>query len=153
RHEDRYGPRPQAADAGSVRPDSQSGPTDEQRRLRARHMVMRRLLDDPVVYLVDLSPDEQQYLQATIGAVSSWLADAGLRAERRLEGWAVIDESEESTDVLFPAANSVVHQAGLLLLDQLHADGRPGWAAHPRVVTELATLLARHPRWARTYQG
>jgi uncharacterized protein (TIGR02678 family) len=152
RHEDRYGPRPQPSGSGDGQPDPPA-PTEEQRRLRARHMVMRRLLDDPVVHLADLGPDERQYLQATIAAVSSWLTEAGLHPERRLEGWAVIDESEQATDLVFPAAGSVVHQAALLLLDRLTIDGQGGWFARGRVVAELADLLARHPRWARTYQG
>jgi uncharacterized protein (TIGR02678 family) len=117
---------------------------------------MRRLLDDPVVYFDDLDLDERQYLQAAVGPLTTWVMEAGLRLERRAEGWAAIDESEEATDVVFPQPHSIVKQAALLVLDRLVADRcqapSASWVAAGRIQAEVATLLAAHPRWARTYQ-
>lgn len=150
-YEDRYGPQLGGADPSA--PGEHPTPTDEQRRIRARHRIMRRLLDNAVVYHDELDPDERQYLQATIGPLSTWVEQAGLQLERRAEGWAAIDVTGESTDIAFPGPNSVVHQAALLLLDALTSATRTAdWVPRIRVEHELALLLARHSGWARTYR-
>lgn len=129
-----------------------------------RHVLARRLLDDPVVHLDDCTDDQRDYLAS--GAGRTWLrarvAEAGLILEERAEGLAVVDEAGRTTDDTFPAPNGTVHQMALLLIDHLvaeapTADGT-GLERRPRTRTrtELAAAveqrLAAHPNWAKAYQ-
>ncbi len=94
--------------------------TDEGNRLRARHRVMRRLLDDPVVYYDDLDEPERDWLLHSLGYVHDLLdRDVGLALERRSEGVLAIDPERELTDDTFPDGNSTVKHAALLLAEQL----------------------------------
>lgn len=96
--------------------------TDEGLRLRARHRVMRRLLDDPVVHLDDLDDRERDWLRHSLRFVHDTLDhDVGLLLERRAEGALAVDPDRELTDETFPDANSTVKHAALLLAEQLTA--------------------------------
>lgn len=149
--------------ANDVEPDDQEEPVravgDEQRTRWLRHSLARRLLDDPVVYLEDLSPAQREYLANPAGR--RWLldraADAGLDVEQRAEGLLAIDPGGEATDELFPAPNDNVRQAALLLTDELVDE--PG---EQRELSELSAvqlarwarqLLGQHPGWARQYRN
>ncbi len=131
------------------------GTTDEQLRRRARHRIMRTLLDDPVLYLSSLSPSERAYLQQAIGGIANWAAEAGMVLERRAEGWALIDPDDIATDMRFPEGNDLVKFAALLLLSALQPDHVPaGPVRYPRHSAErvIAERLRANPTWARAYQ-
>lgn len=84
--------------------------SDEGRRSAARHDLARRLLDDPVVYFDDLEADTLAYLQNQRGPLASRLAEAaGLVAEQRAEGVALIDADGELTDIALPAEGTAAH--------------------------------------------
>ena len=175
-HEDRYGPwidperiAPEdddtfAAPAAAVRSivraralavSGAPGVSDEQHRRRARHRIMRMLLDDPVLYLDRLEPSERSYLQQTISSLAQWTAEAGMELERRAEGWALIDPDSHATDLRFPEGDDLVKFAGLLLLGALQpADTPHGPVRHPLRAAErvLADRLRANPTWARGYQ-
>ena len=95
-YESRYGPwvPPQVPPFPDV-----PAASDDQVRLRARHRIMRILLDDPVLYLDQLSAAERSYLQQTIGGITNWVTEAGMVLGRRAEGWAAIDPDRASRPI------------------------------------------------------
>lgn len=143
--EPRYGPARDDEDA------------DEQQRNRwRRHSLARRLLDDPVVHLDDLTDAQRDYLTSQAGR--QWLrdrvAEAGFVLEKRAEGWAAVDPDAIATDRVFPGPGDNIKQAALLLLDRfvevdvvgarrLVSRGRADLEAH------LLDLLDRHRGWAK----
>jgi uncharacterized protein (TIGR02678 family) len=130
--------------------------TDEQLRRRARHRIMRILLDNPVLYLDLLSAGERAYLQQATGGIANWAADAGMVLERRAEGWALIDPDDIATDTRFPEGNDLVKFAALLLLGALQPGDVPdGPVRYPRHAAErvIAERLRANPTWARAYQA
>lgn len=94
--------------------------TEEGERTRARHRVMRRLLDDPVVYYDDLNDVERGWIHHALGHVHRILEDdVGLLVERRAEGLAAVDPARELSDEVFPDGGSTVKHAALLLAERL----------------------------------
>jgi len=84
--------------------------SDQGRREAARHRIARCLLDDPVVYHDELSPQERDYLASQRGPMAARLADAlGLVAELRAEGLALVDPDSELTDERMPAVGTEAH--------------------------------------------
>jgi uncharacterized protein (TIGR02678 family) len=86
--------------------------SDEGRRTAMRHLLARRLLDDPVVYLdqFDAFPALRAYFQNQRGALAARLCEAtGLAPEQRAEGLALVDETGELTDIAMPAAGTASH--------------------------------------------
>lgn len=132
-----------------------AAPSEDQLRRRARHRIMRILLDDPVLYLDRLDATERAYLHQTIGGIANWAAEAGMALERRSEGWALIDPDNIATDVRFPEGNDLVKFAALLLLSSLQPEAVPvGSVRYPRHSAErvIAARLRANPTWARVYQ-
>lgn len=136
-------------------PDSEEG-----RIQRARHQVFRRLLDDPVVYLDDLAPSEQDYLEHAAGHVYQELRRwAGLEVERRREGLAAVDPRGEVTDERFPEGSSTARHAALLVVEWLADRRRASGAAevpHAACVERIAALHAGYAErcgWSKQYQG
>nr|WP_067981342.1 DUF2398 family protein [Nocardia caishijiensis] len=86
-------------------------PADLARRVR------RALVERPVVYLADLTPEERALLsqERLIGEVEYC---TGLRAERRAEGVALIDTSGRLSDTRFPGTGTLA-QVGLLLIGEI----------------------------------
>jgi uncharacterized protein (TIGR02678 family) len=136
--------------AADVYPD-----TEEGANRRARHRLMRRLIEEPVLYLKDLDEGERTYLTLQrhylAGQVTS---KTGLAVEVRREGLAAIDPEGRLTDLAFPASGTVSH-AALLLAERLAERGRTGEAL---VVPEhelraaLGALLERYGHlWSRAY--
>ena len=95
-------------------PDSPEG-----RRMALRHRLARQLLDDPVLYHDDLTEDEREYLVSQRGPLAYRLAQAaGLSAELRAEGLALVDADGELTDQHLPAVGTEAH-ATLLVAEHL----------------------------------
>jgi uncharacterized protein (TIGR02678 family) len=140
--EPRYGEAPTEPEAADA----------DQRRLWVKHTLARRVLDDPVAYLDDLSGAEREYLATPSGR--KWLrdrvADAGLELEERAEGLLAVDPDGIATDRHFPAPAGNAHQLALLLLDRLA--GPPGFLAPPALRREVDAVLERFPGWARSHR-
>lgn len=140
--EPRYGDAPHDPEAADA----------DQRMRWVRHTLARRLLDDPVTYLEDLSPAERDYLATSAGR--RWLrdkvAEAGFELEERAEGLLAVDPEGIATDRHFPAPAGNAHQLALLLLDRL---AQPPRALEPPALRrEVEAVLVRFPGWARTHR-
>jgi uncharacterized protein (TIGR02678 family) len=84
-----------------------------------RHKVRRLLIEQPVVYVEDLTEEERDWLRRSQRREQRVLEDfAGLRAEIRAEGIALIDPEQELTDTQFPGTGTVAW-AALLLIGRL----------------------------------
>lgn len=84
--------------------------SDEGRRTALRHQLARRLLDDPVVYVETLDPEARAYFFNQRGPMAARLCEAaGLAAEQRAEGLALVDEAGVLTDVAMPAEGTDAH--------------------------------------------
>jgi uncharacterized protein (TIGR02678 family) len=144
-------PRYQSAPTGEANEMS-----DEARNRRARHLLARRLLDDPVVYYDGLSDIEIDYAFSPSG--KRWLRqrarEAGLELEERSEGMLAIDTDGLATDMRFPAPAGNAHQLALLLADRLTETTPSGTRQLTRLdpdqlQAEVAAIMARYPGWAR----
>lgn len=129
---------------------------DEPHRARAQRLT-RRLVEDPVVYLEDLSDDDRQYFIGQRAPIERRAAEiSGLQVERRREGSALIAAGRELSDRPFPARSHRKQFALLLLAEMCEIDRRLrverageereiSLALAPERVLELAgTLIARH---------
>ncbi|TDD14133.1 TIGR02678 family protein [Nonomuraea diastatica] len=127
-------------------------PTETQRNLRARHSLVRRLLDEPVVYRADLTSAESGYAASLTGRriLRRAAEEAGFVLEERAEGFLLIDPDGTATDTRFPDDGSHAKVAALLLLDLLVSAG-PITAR--RLHAEAGGLLRRFPQWAKAYQS
>lgn len=125
--------------------------SDLQRNLWLRHSIFRRLVDDPVVYLDDLSADERAYLGSPTGRqlLRRAAEEGGFLLEERAEGVMLVDPDGLATDSRFPDDASNAKVAALLLLDSSTGAAVTTEQLH----REAAALLARFPRWARGYRG
>lgn len=124
--------------------------TDDARNTALRHTLTRRLLDDPVLYYGDLSPDELAYLSSQRPALLRRVcAVTGLQAEVRAEGIAMVDQAgpDALTDVRTPEEGTDGH-ATLLLAEHLAGAGP---RTTPQLQTVVAGLAAQHRgRWRKT---
>jgi uncharacterized protein (TIGR02678 family) len=144
--EPRYGETPQ-----------DPGTAPEEQRLRwTRHSIARRVFDDPVVLLADLSEAEHDYLLHPSGR--AWLrqraVEAGFELEERAEGVLAVDPEAVATDLQFPAPVGNAYQLALLLIDRLVVpDGRGrrtvGTLSPTALRRAVADVLADHPGWAK----
>ncbi|TDE51231.1 TIGR02678 family protein [Nonomuraea mesophila] len=127
-------------------------PTETQRNLWARHSLIRRLLDEPVVYRADLSGAESDYAASLTGRqiLRRAAEEAGFVLEERAEGFLLVDPDGTATDTRFPDDGSHAKVAALLLLDLLVSAG-PVTAR--RLDAEANGLLRRFPQWAKAYQS
>lgn len=83
---------------------------EQARRDAMRHGLARRLLDDPVVYVDTLDEQTQAYFGNQRGVLAARLgAAAGLVAEQRAEGLALVDGSGQLTDLAMPAEGTEAH--------------------------------------------
>ncbi|MHB8658027.1 MAG: TIGR02678 family protein [Solirubrobacteraceae bacterium] len=128
----------------------------EPSRFRAQRLT-RRLVEDPAVYLEDLSEPDRQYFLSQRGPLERRAGEiSGLAVERRREGSALIATGRELSDRPFPA-RSHRKQLALLLLAELcslderrraeRPDGEPDasvWFADERVLELVRSLLVRH---------
>jgi uncharacterized protein (TIGR02678 family) len=128
--------------------------TDEGRNRALRHGLVRRLLDDPVVYYDQLTEAERAYLTSQRPFLLRRLTEAtGLVAEVRAEGIALVDPTGEATDLAMPEEGTDGH-ATLLLAERLagRAHEQPAVPVGVEELTEeMARLAAAHRAdWRRT---
>lgn len=125
--------------------------SDTQRNLWLRHSIFRRLADDPVVYLDDLSADERAYLASPTGRQLLRRAanEGGFLLEERAEGIMLVDPDGLATDSRFPDDAGNAKVAALHLLDSIGATA----VTTEQLQREAAALLGRFPRWAKGYRG
>lgn len=125
-----------------------------------RHRVRRLLIETPVVYVDELSEEERDWLRRSQRREQRILEDfAGLRAEIRAEGVALIDPDQELTDTQFPGTGTVAW-AALLLVGKLAAELLPAsgkaYTAIPggRVEEHLRLLTEEHRgAWSQELTG
>jgi uncharacterized protein (TIGR02678 family) len=124
--------------------------SETQRNLWLRHSIFRRLADDPVLYLADLTDEEQAYLASPTGRQLLHRAadQGGFVVEERAEGVLFIDTEGLATDTRFPDDASTAKVAALLLLDSI---GDTAVTIEQLRIT-ANVLLARFPRWAKGYR-
>lgn len=131
--------------------------SEEGRRTALRHHLARRLLDDPVVYLDGLEGDLRAYFTNQRGPLASRLCEAaGLVAEQRAEGVALVDEDGGLTDVAMPAEGTDAHVT-LLVAEFLAgrrrsaptAPGSADTAAMDEVVAFVAEARSRYGSYWR----
>jgi uncharacterized protein (TIGR02678 family) len=118
--------------------------SEEGRRTALRHQLARRLLDDPVVYIETLDPEARAYFFNQRGAMAARLCEAaGLVAEQRTEGLALVDETGLLTDVAMPAEGTDAHVT-LLVAEYLASwQSNAGWMtrARRRLPPEASTSM------------
>lgn len=129
---------------------------DEARSRWARHMLGRRLLDDPVLYHDELSEVERSYAASISGR--RWLRErleaGGFELEERSEGLVAVDPDAIATDLRFPGPFGNAHQLALLLADRLMATGTAGQRttltrSRAELAADVAGIFAEFPGWAR----
>ncbi|MEY2520556.1 MAG: hypothetical protein QOF24_2315 [Verrucomicrobiota bacterium] len=112
--------------------------TDEARNRRTRLNLIRRMIDDPVLYYNELDERERTYLSSQRGLILKQLRQAtGLEAEVRAEGIAMVDEIGDMTDLELPEEGTDGHLTLLLaehLADRLRRD--------PQAVVAMTVLYA-----------
>ncbi|HYU35210.1 MAG TPA: TIGR02678 family protein [Thermoanaerobaculia bacterium] len=132
--------------------------TEEGANRRVRHRLMRRLVEEPVLYIEDLEEAERSYLTSQrhylLGQVSG---QTGLAVEVRREGLAAVDPAGRLSDLAFPATGTLSH-ASLLLAGYLAETARaaPDPAApvsHEDLRTCMEGLLERYGHlWSKRYR-
>ncbi len=137
--------------AGTEQRDGAVPVSDTQRNLWLRHSIFRRLTDDPVVYLDDLSADERAYLASPTGRQLLRRAanEGGFVLEERAEGIMLVDPDGLATDSRFPDDAGNAKVAALHLLDGIGTTAVTTEQLH----RAAAALLGRFPRWAKGYRG
>jgi uncharacterized protein (TIGR02678 family) len=128
---------------GGVYPGGEEGEASKR-----SHRVSRRLVEDPVLYLAELSDADRAHYTKVRGerdtALAAWL---GLEAERRREGTALIDGvADPLSDLRFPAARPWTRQVALLLAEAICGRVRSGQS---RMTVDELTEDCRvlHSRW------
>ncbi|KAA9161583.1 TIGR02678 family protein [Amycolatopsis acidicola] len=133
--------------------EGESSTSDVQRNLWLRHSICRKLFDEPVLYRADLNDEQRAYLASPTGrqVLHRAAEQAGFLLEERAEGYLLVDPDAIATDRKFPDDVSTAGVAALLLLDVLNT-APPGLTVE-QLHTEADELLARFPRWAKTFRG
>ncbi len=130
--------------------------TDEGRIRRLRSRVVRRLLDDPVVYYADLDSEERAYLHSQRGRLLKDIQTAtGLVPEVRREGIAMLDHGGSATDLRMPEEGTDGHLTLLLaefLSDQALQDESTVIGCE-RLHLHVAALIREHRRHWRKDVG
>ncbi len=139
--------------------------TDAGKNRHARHRIMRRLVEEPILYFKDLDTDEADYMAYQRHYLLKQAHEGlGLDAEIRREGIALIDTNGQCTDLRFPGTGTVSHAALLLAerigeisrtqddMDKLDAPAKP--IARQDLRKDLERLTIEYKRyWAKTRIG
>jgi uncharacterized protein (TIGR02678 family) len=156
----RHGWTFQAASSGSSGAGGFDYPdTPEGRGRRVRHTLMRRLVEEPVLYYDSLSEDEIELLRGQRRAIRrELLTVVGLHVEVRREGLLCLDPANELSDERFPGNSSEAH-AAILLADELGlaiggVEGSTDRLFEPEELLAITRrLLERYGRyWSRVYR-
>ncbi|WP_017595708.1 TIGR02678 family protein [Nocardiopsis potens] len=123
--------------------------SDDLRNRALRHLLTRRLLDDPVLYHDTLTEAETAYLTSQRAAITRRITElTGLVPEVRREGIAMVDPEDDLTDVRMPEKGTHGHVT-LLLAEHLAGQAGPvAVAALEARVRELAGEYGKY--WAKT---
>ncbi len=130
-----------------VYPDSEDGVNR-----RARHRLLRRLVEEPVLYLADLDDAERTYLTLQRHYLAGQVASkVGLDVEVRKEGLAAVDSEGRLTDLAFPGTGTLSH-AALLLAEHLgrRTAGPVPESSLPSVVDALVERYGH--LWSQAYR-
>ncbi|MDA8045665.1 MAG: TIGR02678 family protein [Actinomycetota bacterium] len=119
------------------------------RRDSTRQWLRARLVEDPVVYRVDLAEEEWNELRRRLGEEGRFLHEMfGLTIEARAEGVAAIDPDGSLADQPFPTGGTVSH-AALLLLSVLQ-ERRTEWWDEDEIQRAVLRLAGEYGRfWAK----
>lgn len=127
--------------------------TPEARNRQIKVALGRRLLDDPVVYLSQLSEDECAYLERQRGHLLPDLQRAtGLEPEVRAEGVLLADLEGDATDVGLPEEGTEGHLALLLathLAERLRAGAMFSTTADELVRRTRALIREHQSHWRK----
>lgn len=111
-----------------------------------QHSLVRRLLDDPVMYFDELTPREYEYWNGQSERLLKELQrTTGFEAERRAEGVALLDPDGGWSDVGLPEAGTRGHATLLLaewLAGRLRQRTTPDLIVSFEAVTEYVAALA-----------
>lgn len=123
--------------------------SDELRFRALRHVLTRRLLDDPVLYYDELDDAELAYLTRQRGFLTARITElTGLVPEVRAEGIAMVDPDDDLTDLRMPEQGTYGHIT-LLLAEYLAAVGGPVGA--DELAGRVRELAAEHGGfWAKS---
>jgi len=130
--------------------------TEEGANRRSRHRLMRRLIEEPVLYLAELEEPERSYLTLQRHYLVRQVAEkTGLVVEVRREGLAAVDPVGRLTDLAFPGTGTVSHAA--LLLAELLADraraADPAMAEESELQAVMDALVERYGHlWSQEYR-
>lgn len=120
--------------------------TVEARNLALRTRIVRRLLDDPVLYYADLDADERAYFSKQRPHIVGPIVEAtGLVEEARAEGIALVDPENTLTDVWMPEEGTEGHLT-LLVATFLSTNGAVTFTAVTAHVRALAEAHRAHWR-------
>jgi uncharacterized protein (TIGR02678 family) len=129
--------------------------SSDARNRELQNLLVRRLLDDPIMYFDDLTVLEYEYFNKQGERLLREMEHVtGLIAERRAEGIALLDKTGEWTDLGLPEMGTRGH-ATLLLAEWLANGMRESAEANYNVSTEevrqhVADLAAEHEsRWRK----
>lgn len=127
-----------------VYPDTEDGANR-----RARHRLMRRLVEEPALYLDELEEAERAYLASQRHYLAGQVtAMTGLAVEVRREGLAAVDPAGRLTDLTFPGTGTVSH-AALLLAERLVSGG----VGETDLAAVLDSLVERYGHlWSQEYR-
>ena len=128
--------------------DDPSLGSDELRNRYYRRDIIRRLLDDPVLYYAELEEQERAYLVNQRRSIADRITEmTGLVAELRAEGIAMVDPEDRLTDVRMPESGTDGHVT-LLIAEFLALGSRP--VAPGVVIEEVERLIPLHrSRWRK----
>jgi uncharacterized protein (TIGR02678 family) len=123
-------------------------PTDEGANLRIRHRLARMLIENPVLYLDDLTETERVYFLSQRARLESGVSHLlGMQAERRADGTAMVVRDRELTDRPFPARSN--RKQITLLLCRALAENPTGILALGSAREHVRDLLVEHgERWS-----
>lgn len=150
---------PSSAESASDLNREEYPATPEGRARCQRQRIMRMLVEEPVLYIEDLSDDENRYLRMQRSRLADRLERVcGLEVEVRKEGLVAVDTAGRTGTASFPASGTVAH-AALLLAEALgRRESRTGErkanaGLTPMSDTEAAVALAEmaeeHGQWWR----
>jgi len=121
--------------------------TDEGANQRIRHRLARTLIEDPALYLEDLTETERAYFLSQRARLENGVSHLlGMHAERRADGTAMVVRDRELTDRPFPARSN--RKQITLLLCRALAESPRGWLSVDAIREHVRDLIVEYgDRW------